>query len=141
MPSDPNEDFDFSEAPRPIAKRAVRHGSLEKAAREAGHSGRILVRITSFRRRLLDSDNPSGKNFTDCLRYSGLISDDNLESIEVRMSQVKVATKEEERTEIELTPIPAYEPPPKLAPNNHRSHRPYRRDRSIPPPFDFDPTD
>lgn len=66
---------------------------------------RRIVRITSYRRRLLDPDNLAGgcKYFLDCCKYSQLIQDDRPQDIELIIKQVKVKTKEEERTEIEVT--------------------------------------
>jgi hypothetical protein len=61
------------------------------------------VRITSFRRRLCDPDNLVGKYFLDCCRYAGLLRDDTAAEIDYRITQVKVKTKEEERTEIQIS--------------------------------------
>lgn len=70
-------------------------------------TGRIQVCITSFRRRLIDADNLAGgcKYFVDCCRYAKLIPDDRPQDIEFIAKQIKVKKKEDERTEIELTPL------------------------------------
>lgn len=85
-------------------KRVVWDEPLEKAPREKGDSVRSKVSIVSYRRRLLDVDNLFGgvKYFVDSLRYAGLIRNDDPESISLIVSQVKVKTKQEERTEIEI---------------------------------------
>ena len=70
-------------------------------------SPRHVVRICSFRRRLLDSDNLIGgsKYFIDGLRHAGLIPDDRPQDITLEVCQEKVKRKEDERTEIEITPL------------------------------------
>lgn len=69
---------------------------------EAEHSTRIRVSIRSFRTRLLDPDNLCPKYFLDCVRYAGFIKDDSEKFITLEVSQIKVKTKSEERTEIEI---------------------------------------
>lgn len=96
---------DHRPPPRPKPKRAPVPPLAGCAQGKGGHPGRILVSITSHRRRLLDPDNIVVKYFVDCLRYSGLLRDDRNEDIELRVSQKKVQTAEEERTEITLTPL------------------------------------
>ncbi len=91
-----------NKTPSPKPEQIVRDEPLAKVKGEASNSGRIAVRITSFRRRLLDPDNLCPKFFIDGLRYSGLIPDDRQEDIALTVEQVKVKTKEEERTEIEI---------------------------------------
>lgn len=71
--------------PQPI----VCHEPVAAAQREISHSGRISVRVTSFRRRLCDPDNLCPKYFIDCLRYAGLIPDDRPQDIDLQVSQVK----------------------------------------------------
>ncbi len=88
------------QSPKP--KRPAVHEPLAKEEGEGGYTGRILVRVTSFRRRLLDTDNVTPKYFIDCLRYCHVLRDDTEAEIDLRISQKKVRTKEEERTEIEI---------------------------------------
>ncbi len=66
----------------------------------------IVVRITSYRRKLLDFDNLVGgtKYLLDGLRFAKLIPDDSPDQIELQVSQVKVGNETEEKTEIELLP-------------------------------------
>lgn len=71
--------------------------------------GRVHVRVVSFRKQLIDPDNLCPKFFIDCLRYAGLIRDDRAQDIALEVSQTKVNSKDEERTEITLwrkTPTP-----------------------------------
>lgn len=77
-------------------------------AGEGSYAARLprrIVRIFSYRRRLLDFDNLTGgcKYFLDCCRYAQLIPDDRPEDITLEVRQEKVASKAEERTEIEIT--------------------------------------
>lgn len=83
-------------------EQTVRHDALAEKAGEAFHSDRVLLRVTSFRCRLLDPDNLCPKYFIDCCRYAGLIPDDSPEFITLQVTQEKVKTKSEERTEIEI---------------------------------------
>lgn len=74
-------------------------------AKEAGERidpVRVQLSIVSFRRRLIDPDNLCPKYFIDCLRYAGIIPNDREEDITLQVSQVKVKTKAEERTELEI---------------------------------------
>jgi hypothetical protein len=66
------------------------------------HTARLVVRIVSLRRRLLDPDNLCPKYFIDGLRYSGLIPGDRPQDIILEVRQEKVSSKENERTEIEI---------------------------------------
>jgi hypothetical protein len=88
---------------RPVVERCPRARALGKAQAEACDTGRFLVRVTSYRRRLLDEDNLCEKYFVDCCRYAGLISGDEAGRTKIEVSQEKVARKEDERTEIEIT--------------------------------------
>lgn len=88
----------------PKSQQAVCHESLGSSPGKVENTGRVTVRIVSFRRRLLDIDNLAGgtKAFIDSLRYAKLIQDDNPQAIILEVSQVKVGKKAEEHTEIEL---------------------------------------
>lgn len=86
--------------PSPIAQSLVRHEPLATAKGEKSHTGRVPVRVISYRRRLLDLDNATPKYFVDCCRYAGLIRQDTPDAIDYQISQVKVKKKEDERTEI-----------------------------------------
>lgn len=83
-------------------KQTVRDESVAAEAGEAGHADRVHVRVVSFRRRLIDPDNLCPKYFVDCARYAGWIKDDNAKEITLEVRQIKVKTKTDERTEIEI---------------------------------------
>jgi hypothetical protein len=91
----------------PKPEQVVCHESVAEKERETSHPESIprrVVRITSYRRRLLDFDNLAGgcKYFLDSCKYAGLIPDDGPECITLEVSQVRVKTKAEERTELEI---------------------------------------
>ena len=96
---------DKSVVQSPQPKPAVFHAPVEPVQGKAFYSGRVLVRITSYRRRLLDPDNLTPKWFLDSCRYSRIISDDRPEDISLQLGQEKVKNKAEERTEILIQPI------------------------------------
>jgi hypothetical protein len=68
---------------------------------------RTRVRFTSFRRRMLDRTNIEAgiKFLEDALVYAGCVEGDSETEINRTVKQVKVKTKEEERTEIEITEV------------------------------------
>ena len=92
-----------SQSPQP--EPAIRHEPVAEEARKGGNPGRFQVRIVSFRGRLLDPDNLCAKYFIDCLRYSEIIPDDRPQDIELSVTQIKVANKSDERTEITVTKL------------------------------------
>jgi len=94
-------------APSSKPKRTSRHESMGQKEGKNGHPIRLLVSVTSFRRRLLDPDNLIPKYFVDCLRYCGILSGDTEAEVDLRISQKKVSSKAEERTEIEIDLIPS----------------------------------
>jgi len=95
---------DNCDAPGAEPEQAIRDEPLAETPREANNSPRFVVSITSRRRRLLDPDNLVGgvKYFVDGLRYASLIPGDSPDCIELYVRQIKVSTRKEERTEIEI---------------------------------------
>lgn len=91
-----------SKTPRSIPQQTAGHESMATKAGKGSPPRRLLVRITSVRRRLLDSDNLIGKYYVDCLRYCGILLNDTEAEIDFRISQKKARTKDEERTIIEV---------------------------------------
>ena len=83
---------------------AIRHESVGEEEAQGGDVQRSVVRITSRRIRLLDSDNLCPKYHIDALRYAGIIEDDTTAHIEVICRQEKVKTRKEEKTIIEVNP-------------------------------------
>lgn len=80
----------------------ARDAALGTAQVQDGTGARILVRVTSFRRRLLDEDNLCEKFHTDLCRYAGLIPSDAPGTTKIEVSQEKVGSKEAERVRIEI---------------------------------------
>lgn len=95
---------DLPQSPKPEPAAQPPPDAVSK--REAFYTGRVLVRVKSHRVRLLDPDNLCPKYFIDCLRYAGFLPDDNPACVVLQNEQEKVATKKEERTEIEVIPMP-----------------------------------
>jgi hypothetical protein len=92
-------------ASSPEPQRVVRDGPLGTKTGKKTHTGRVLICVTSCRLKLLDPDNLCPKYFIDSLRYAGIIHDDDADSIELSLKQERVATPEEERTEIAVYPL------------------------------------
>jgi hypothetical protein len=78
------------------------HEPLAAAQAKAQDSKRVLVRVTSVRKRLLDEDNLCEKFHIDCCRYAGLIRDDNPAATKIEVNQRKARKNEAERTIIEI---------------------------------------
>lgn len=96
-----------NEAVRPIVERPDRPRRVAKAKAQAAHPERILVRVTSVRRRLLDEDNLSAKYVIDCCRYAGLLPTDAPGQVKIEVGQRKPGPGESECTEVEIiTPEP-----------------------------------
>ena len=90
-------------APRPVVERPARPRPLETPQAQTGDTKKFFVRVTSFRRRLIDPDNLSEKYFVDCCRFACLIPDDSADQIRIETTQQKVRTKAQEHTLIEIT--------------------------------------
>ena len=91
---------------RAVVEQVILDAPMGPMPRETLYAGRVAVGIVSYRRRLLDPDNLMGgaKYFVDALRYAGAFRDDRPQDITLQVAQEKVARKEDERTEITLTP-------------------------------------
>lgn len=63
---------------------------------------RFLVRVTSFRRRLIDEDNLCEKYVVDCCRYAGLLPGDGPGQTKITVGQQKVGSEEAECTVVEI---------------------------------------
>ena len=81
-------------------KRLVRNEPLAKTGGKKENTGRIHIRLTARRKRLIDPDNLVFKYFIDCLRYAGAIPDDRAEDVTIETKQEK--TRQKEETIIEL---------------------------------------
>lgn len=91
--------------PNTITKRPAQQALVTLPKRKEKVSNRTYVRITRYSTRPLDCDNYAGgcKPIIDQLRYAKLIKDDSPEDIEVQFKQVKIKTKAEEHTKIEIS--------------------------------------
>lgn len=86
-----------------IPQCTASNAALVKAQVQGRTGDRILVRIESVRKRLLDEDNLVSKYHTDLCRYSGLIPSDAPGVCKIETSQRKAEKGEAERTEITIT--------------------------------------
>ena len=86
-----------------ILERTAGNAALVETQVQSGTGDRILVRIESIRKRLLDEDNLVSKYHTDLCRYSGLIPSDAPGVCKIETTQRKAEKGEEERTEITIT--------------------------------------
>ena len=87
----------------PVPQRAASNAALVEAQVQGRAGNRILIRIESVRKRLLDEDNLVSKYHTDLCRYSGLLPSDAPGVCKIETSQRKAEKGEEERTEITIT--------------------------------------
>ena len=87
----------------PIPERTAGNAALVETQVQSRTGDRILVRIESVRKRLLDEDNLVSKYHTDLCRYSGLIPSDAPGVCKIETTQRKAEKGEEERTEITIT--------------------------------------
>lgn len=81
------------------------HGALGAVQVQGRDTGRFLVRVTSYRKRLLDYDNLCEKYHVDCLRYSGLIPGDAPGTTEIEVREEKIEPGAAERVRIEIFKI------------------------------------
>lgn len=85
--------------PTAKSKRGLRNGPLAAGQAKKADSAFYVVRVTSFRSRLIDTDNLVAKWHVDALRYAGILPSDAPDKARIETSQVKCA-KGEARTEI-----------------------------------------
>ena len=86
----------------PKSKSTSRNESLVASQIKEEDTRRARVTITSYRVRLCDPDNPTPKYHLDALRHFGVIRNDRIQDIDLVVNQVKVKTRKDERTEIEV---------------------------------------
>jgi hypothetical protein len=89
----------------PELERTAGDAALGKSKAKARNPERFLVRVTSVRKRLLDTDNLCEKYHVDCCRYAGLIPGDSPDQIEIETRQRKAAKGEEEAVTVEIYSI------------------------------------
>ena len=95
--------LDLSKGTTPKLKRPLRDAALGEVKAKKRDTGFYVVRLTSYRCRLLDTDNLCGKYHTDVLRYAGILHADSPETCRIETRQEKVKKKEDQRTLIEIT--------------------------------------
>ena len=101
----PNASKDFIARNSPqaaVVESDIRTPSLGEKKAERPNSSRFLVRVTSFRRRLLDEDNLCEKYHVDLCRYANVISCDSPDKVKIEVGQEKVGSKEIEKTLVEV---------------------------------------
>lgn len=95
-----NEDGDDCVTGLPVAQ--LERSNADELARTARGEGkgasRVVIRLTSYRKRLLDDDNHCQKLLVDSLRYSSQIHDDGPHA-------TRIETAQEQSTESEFTVI------------------------------------
>lgn len=89
-------------APAAEPQRSVSHESVAAPKGKAANPNRRLVRLTSYRLRLLDERNLTDKWFVDSLVYAGILYSDAPKDCQVEVEQCKVEFAAEERTEITI---------------------------------------
>lgn len=93
------------QAPAAVVERDIQTPLAPAEVPQRRGPKKCLVRIESRRIQLQDPDNSVEKWHVDALRYAGLIPNDTADDIEIRKSQTKVHSKEEECTVITLTDV------------------------------------
>jgi hypothetical protein len=99
-----NEDKTHRLVPDPKPERHKKAALDAADAGEKGSVSRVEIRFTGYRVRPLDPDNFAGsvKDLLDGVRHAGLIHGDEPWKIILKTEQVKVRSKKQERTEIEI---------------------------------------
>ena len=80
--------------PAAVVEHDPGHAPLETEAVQGPDRRKFFVRITSFRRRLLDEDNLCEKYHVDLCRYAGAIPDDAPGQVKIEVGQVKSKLEE-----------------------------------------------
>ena len=83
-------------------ERDSRNAPLEEKEVQRRTGERVLVRVTSFRKRLLDEDNLCEKYHIDLCRYAGVILGDEAGQTKIEVCQIKIGKKDKEITLVEV---------------------------------------
>ncbi len=89
--------------PGTISQRNSGNEPVAEAQGENPDAAKCIVRITSFRSKLIDGDNLHGKAFVDALQTAGAIYKDSPEWCKVKVEQIKVDYPWQQRTIVEIT--------------------------------------
>jgi Holliday junction resolvase RusA-like endonuclease len=86
-------------------KQAIRQALVSAPQGEGQSESRVVVRITRKACRLLDFDNMGGsvKALLDCLRYAGIIANDDPATIRGEVAQERVRRKGEQGVLVEVS--------------------------------------
>jgi hypothetical protein len=104
-PSRRREFGDRDEGGTAKPERSAANPLEQTAEDEARDSRKFIVRVASYRCRLLDEDNLVAKYHVDGCRYAGLLPSDAPGRAHIQVTQIKVGTREEEHTRIVITPL------------------------------------
>lgn len=85
-----------------IPESVVCNDPLATARLKAKDTGKFIVHVVSRRRRLIDVDNLVAKYHVDALRYAGILPSDAPDQTDIKISQIKVPTKNDEFTSITI---------------------------------------
>lgn len=98
--------------PGPAAEleRPIRDGALGPLQLQKGTGQGFLVRVTSFRTRLLDEDNLCEKYHVDLCRYAGMLPGDSPATTRIEVRQKKTGKGEPEKVQIEIFEIETERP-------------------------------
>ena len=91
--------------PTPKPKRCARARPLAESQVKANDSRFYLVRVTSVRSRLIDTDNLVPKWHIDALRYAGILPSDAPDKARIETSQRKAKDGEAPHTQIQVIEI------------------------------------
>lgn len=91
--------------PCPEPKRVIGHEPVATEEGKRPEPIRRLVRIKSYRLRLVDERNLADKYFTDALQYAGAIYSDAPKYAQIIVTQEQVYSAASERTEVEIIPL------------------------------------
>lgn len=87
----------------PELERDSGDGALGQVCLQKETGGRFLVRVKSYRVRLLDEDNLCEKFAVDLCRHAGALPSDAAGKAKIEVSQEKVSGEANERVEITIT--------------------------------------
>jgi Holliday junction resolvase RusA-like endonuclease len=90
----------------PVVERVTGASSSRKVSAKERDTRRFLVRVVSYRRKLIDVDNLCEKYVVDCCRYAGVLPDDGPAQTQIEVRQEKVGNESEEKTVVEVWQLP-----------------------------------
>lgn len=88
--------------PAPQLEPDSGHGAVAAVRVQKGDRRRFFVRVTSFRRNLLDEDNLCEKYHVDLCRYAGALPGDGPTTTTIKVCQEKVGSTDPEYVRIEV---------------------------------------